>query len=313
MSSPARWRAPRASCASSTSRRRQGTRATIRIARGLYQFSLGLFKKVAFADTFARVATAGFGAAGQCSTLEAWCASVAYSLQIYFDFSGYSDMAIGSALVLGIEIPNNFNAPYRAKTVIEFWQRWHISLSSFITTYLYTPILRSFKKATLRTAAVATMLSMLIAGLWHGPSWNFVVFGGLHGVGLVINQYWKKTKRKLPGPLAWALTFCFVNVAFIFFRSPDLRTAWHLILKLVPSRGGLGTAVLANVSIFDHLTFFPTVLAGIPAAFLGKSSDELARGFRPSYATALATVALLLGGLLYLNSTAAQQFIYFNF
>lgn len=284
------------------------------VARGLYQFSLGLSKKVLFADSFARVADLGFAAASECSTLEAWAFSVAYSLQLYFDFSGYSDMAIGSALVLGIEIPKNFNSPYRSRTVIEFWQRWHLSLSGFITTYLYTPILRSFKKATLTTASIATLLSMTIAGLWHGPSWNFILFGMLHGAALVLNQVWKKKKlRKLPPPLAWALTFGFVNLAFIFFRAPDLTTATHLVARLIPGRGALGTAVLGTVHTLGVITLVPPLFAGATLAFFGKNSDELASAFRPSYATSLATTLMLLASLLYLNSTIVKQFVYFNF
>ncbi len=284
------------------------------IARGLYLVSIGLFKKVVFADSFGRVADLGFAAPNDSSTLEAWVCSVCYSLQLYFDFSGYSDMAIGSALVLGFEIPRNFNAPYRATTVTEFWQRWHISLSSFITTYLYTPILRSFRKATLATASVATLLSMTIAGLWHGPSWNFVVFGTMHGTALVINQYWKKKKmRKLPGPLAWALTFGFVNLAFIVFRAPDMATAAHLAALLVPRHGGLGTSVIVAARAIGVASLAPPLIGGVIAAFYGKSSDELAQAFRPSYLTALATALMILLSCLYMNSAIVKQFVYFNF
>jgi alginate O-acetyltransferase complex protein AlgI len=283
------------------------------VARGLYQFALGLFKKVLFADSFGRVADLGFSSVAEWSTLEAWAFSVAYTLHIYFDFSGYSDMALGSARLLGIDIPRNFNAPLRARTVIEFWQRWHISLSNFITTYLYTPILQSFRRATLATAAVATLVSMTIAGLWHGPSWTYVVFGTLHGAALVINQYWKKTKRKLPAPLAWALTFCFVNLAFIFFRSPDLATAVHIVARLLSTHAVLGTTVLRAVSSIGIVTLVPPLLAGAVVAFVGKSSDELARDFHPTFLSAFGSAALLLLSFLYMNSSMGRQFVYFNF
>jgi D-alanyl-lipoteichoic acid acyltransferase DltB (MBOAT superfamily) len=284
------------------------------VARGVHQLSIGLAKKVLLADSFARVADLGYAAASECSTLEAWTFSVAYSLQIYFDFSGYSDLAIGSARILGIEIPRNFNAPYRSTSVIEFWQRWHVSLSGFITTYLYTPILRSFRRATLATASIATLLSMTIAGLWHGPSWGFVVFGMLHGAALVLNQYWKKKKlQRLPPSLAWALTFGFVNVAFIYFRAPDVATAARLVARLFPGPGALGTTILGTVRALGTATLLPPLLAGVVAAFVGKSSDELAREHRPSLATSLCTVMLILTSLLYLNSTVVKQFVYFNF
>ena len=154
-----------------------GTRAAM-VSEGLYLFTLGLFKKVVFADAFATIANLGFSSGTKYSALEAWTFSVTYTLQIYFDFSGYSDMAIGSAKMLGVDLPRNFDAPLRSKSIIEFWQRWHITLSQFITTYLYTPILKSFRRATLATASIATLLAMALAGLWHGPSWTFVIFGG---------------------------------------------------------------------------------------------------------------------------------------
>ena len=288
-------------------------RATM-AARGLLLFALGLGQKAVLADSFGRVADLGFGQAGTLSTLEAWAFSLAYTLQIYFDFSGYSDMAMGSAAIVGIEIPRNFNAPYRARTVTEFWQRWHISLSGFITTYLYTPILQSFRKATLATAAVATLVSMAIAGLWHGPSWTYVVFGVLHGVALVVNQYWKKSKRKLPRPLGWLLTFAFVNLAFIFFRSPNLATALHLCARLVPTPGALATtAVLAQVRTLGVLALAPPLLAGTVLAFVGKSSKEAARDFKTTPVTAIGAAALFLISFLYMNSNLGKSFVYFNF
>ncbi len=283
------------------------------MARGLYQFSLGLFKKVIFADTFGRVADLGYASVGELSTVESWAFSLAYSLQLYFDFSGYSDMAIGSARLLGVEIPRNFNTPYRSRTVTEFWQRWHISLSGFITTYLYTPILQAFPKATLRTATIATLAAMTIAGLWHGPSWNFIVFGAMHGVALVINLYWKKTKKKFPFLVSWALTMGFVNLAFIFFRAPDLATAMKMAGHLLPQGGGLSTTVLRSVRTLGVSALVPPVALGALVAVLGKNSDELATQLRPTYAAALATAGMLLVAALYLNSTILKQFVYFNF
>jgi alginate O-acetyltransferase complex protein AlgI len=283
------------------------------IARGLHLFSMGLFKKVVFADSFGRVADLGYASVGDCSTLEAWAFSLAYTFQIYFDFSGYSDMAMGSALAVGLEIPRNFNVPFRSRTVIEFWQRWHISLSAFITTYLYTPILRSFKKATPRTASVATLAAMTIAGLWHGPSWTFVVYGAMHGAALVVNQYWKKTKRKLPAPVAWALTFSFVNLAFIVFRAPDLATAAALARRLVAGHDVLGTSVLHSVHAIGVVTVVPPLVCGAVAAFFGRSADDLAREMRPSLATSLGSAAMLLASCLFMNSTISRGFVYFAF
>lgn len=279
-----------------------------KIARGLYLFTLGLSKKVLFADTFARIADAGFAGNGGMSTLEAWVFSLAYTMQIYFDFSGYSDMAIGSALMLGIEIPINFNAPYKSKSIIEFWQRWHISLSNFITTYLYTPILRKFKRATPSTAAVATLVAMGIAGLWHGPAWTFVCFGLMHGIALVANQFWKKSKRKMPNWLGWLLTFSFVNVAFIVFRSPSIAFAAHMCASLVPHGAIMGTALLSTVDTYTSLA-----VIGFLAAFFGRDSNQMAREFKLAYTSAFATAAMTICCWLIMNSTVAKRFVYFAF
>ncbi|HEX3695960.1 MAG TPA: MBOAT family O-acyltransferase [Polyangia bacterium] len=287
-------------------------------AQGLFLFATGIGKKVLLADSFARVADVGFAAgATDWSTVEAWVFSVAYTMQIYFDFSGYTDMALGSAAMLGIRLPRNFNAPFRARTVIEFWQRWHMSLSAFITTYLYTPILRAFSRATLVTAAVATLLSMTIAGLWHGPSWTFVVFGLLHGIALVVNQVRKKAKSKrlpkLPPLIATAVTFAFVNLTFIFFRSPDLTTAAHFAAQLLPRPGGLGVELLREVRKVGVTTLLPLLAFGLYAAFAGKTSDELAGALKRSTLASASAAALLLASFLYLNSNIAKQFVYFAF
>jgi hypothetical protein len=157
------------------------------------------------------------------------------------------------------------------------------------------------------------MVSMTIAGLWHGPSWNYVLFGAMHGAALVVNQYWKKTKRHLPDPLAVALTFCFCNLAFIFFRAPDLATAALLARRLVPGPGALGTKVLSEVRSFGLVTLLPPLALGAVLAFAGKGSDDIAREHRPSYGTALGAAILILTACLYMNSTIAKSFVYFNF
>ncbi|HXH41293.1 MAG TPA: MBOAT family O-acyltransferase [Thermoanaerobaculia bacterium] len=306
---------------------REGDRA-LDVARGLAMFATGLFKKVVFADCFRTIVDKGMTDPFALSSLEAWCCTLAYTMEIYFDFSGYSDMALGAALLLGFDIPRNFDAPYRARSIIEFWQRWHISLSQFITTYLYTPIIRLFRKATLRSAAVATMVSMLVAGAWHGPSWNFVIFGGLHGVGLVVNQTWKKkSKRRLPAAAAWALTLAWINLSFIFFRLPDLHSALHVVRMLLPFDNPFGgSGILLPVSARTGMLQIAEVVSrpalwtvGLPAliaaplAVLGPSSHWWLDDFRPTIATAAAVAALLLIAFLFMNSANATDFIYFRF
>ena len=212
------------------------------IAIGLFIFSIGLFKKVVIADTFAVWATQGFDVATTLNLFEAWATSLSYTFQLYFDFSGYTDMAIGAALLFNIKLPINFNSPYKATGMIDFWQRWHITLSNFITTYIYTPIVRSFDRLTFHKAMFATVITFLIAGLWHGASWMFIIFGGLHGLGLIINHYWKKRKIKLNVVLAWFITFNFVNITFVFFRAKE----WDDAVKVLGSMFSLDNIVLPN-------------------------------------------------------------------
>ncbi len=282
-------------------------------AKGSLLFAMGLCKKVLVAEPLASLADSGFALPGSLSCAEAWIASLAYTFQIYFDFSGYTDMAVGIGLMLGIQLPPNFRSPYKAVSIIDFWQRWHISLSQFITTYLYTPIIRSFRKATLLTAAIATLAAMAIAGLWHGPSWNFVLFGVIHGVALVVNQYWRKKVRvKLPSVIAWFLTMGVVIFAFVFFRAATLPDAFKMLQALVPGTHLLDYAILGSGSM--GLIGTPIVfLAGILAATIGPNSNEWAEKLHPTPQAAAAVAALLLVGVLYLNSSTAREFIYFAF
>lgn len=282
------------------------------VARAVALFSMGLAKKIVIADSFGRLADAGFDAPASLSMLEAWCSSVAYSLQLYYDFSGYSDMAVASAALLGLTIPANFNSPYQSKTIIEFWQRWHISLSGFITTYLYTPIVRSFKRVTFAKAMFATFTAMLIAGLWHGSTWNYVVFGALHGAALVTAQAWKRRKRKLPPAAAWLLTMLFVNFAFVFFRSPTIPAALEMVAAM-----GRWTAVAGMETWKLHLRASEIREIALPllagALVFGRNSTTIAKEFRPDWKSLAWVVALTTLSLLFLNSNTAKEFLYVDF
>lgn len=290
-----------------------GERTTL-IARGLYQFTIGLFKKVIFADAFASIANLGFGTGVRLSALEAWVFSICYTMQIYFDFSGYSDMAIGAAMMLGIEVPRNFDAPLRSKSIIEFWQRWHISLTNFITTYLYTPILKKFERATLITSGIATVIAMTIAGLWHGPSWTFVAYGVIHGCALAVNQYWRKKKMpKIPLFVSWLLTFVTVNLALIFFRSSTMREATSMTIALVNPHHAFGMALLAAVRTSITARVIAAIMAGIVVAFYGKSSDQLTREFEPRSWNSAAVAGMVVACWLAMIFNTTREFIYFKF
>lgn len=290
------------------------------IARAMYLFSLGLIKKVVVADSFSKAADYGFNSIAGLSTVEAWSFAAAYALQIYFDFSGYSDMAIASAMFFGIELPRNFDAPFRATSIIEYWQRWHISLTSFITTYIYTPILHTFSKVTLFTSGIATLLAMTIAGLWHGPAWTFVIFGAIHGLGLAVNQYWRKKKMpKIPAPLAWIVTFGLALIAFVFFRAPTLPAAGlylsHMFGWHQGWHDGFGTENLRHMNGEGLIVgmFWLVQGCGIVAAFYGKSTMTLSQEFKPAWFNYAATVACALVAFLYINSNVAKPFVYFAF
>jgi D-alanyl-lipoteichoic acid acyltransferase DltB (MBOAT superfamily) len=177
---------------------------------------------------------------GGVTTSWAWLATLAYTLQIYFDFSGYSDMAIGLALLFGIRLPVNFRSPYQATSVVEFWRRWHITLSRFLRDYLYIPL--GGNRLGERRRYINLMLTMLLGGLWHGAGWNFLVWGGLHGFYLSINHLWRKLRGEASGSiekgLSWVITFFSVVIAWVFFRARTLAGAWQMLGSLFGLEGG---------------------------------------------------------------------------
>lgn len=207
---------------------------TPEIAAGLCLFAIGLFKKVFLADSLSPFADTLFTAAQTrpLEAAEAWVAVLSYTFQIYFDFSGYSDMALGTAKMLGLRLPLNFFSPYKATSIIDFWRRWHMTLSRFLRDYLYIPLGGNRKGPARRY--VNLMITMLLGGLWHGAAWTFIIWGGLHGLYLCINHLWKNAAPKIaiPAALSRALTFFAVVLAWIFFRAADTATAFSVIRSL---------------------------------------------------------------------------------
>ena len=205
------------------------------LSAGLLLFLFGLAKKLVLGDTFGGFADTGFNAAAQgaaLSLIEAWYATLAYSLQIYFDFSGYSDMAIGLARMLNVEFPANFASPYQARTIGEFWRRWHITLGWFLRDYVYIPLGGSRCSRHRRTLNL--LATMLLCGLWHGAAWSFVLWGGLHGVYLVLQRAWRV---RLPRIAAQALTLLAVIVAWVPFRAEGLPAAWSMLRGMAGMNG----------------------------------------------------------------------------
>ena len=271
------------------------------VARGALLFALGLVKKVWLADQLAPLANAGFALAAP-GTAAAWQAALAYSLQLYFDFSGYSDMALGLAGMFGLTLPVNFHAPYRATSIRDFWRRWHMTLSRFLRDYLYIPLGGS-RSGALR-AYWATLLTMLLCGLWHGAGWTFIAWGGLHGVAVCCNRWWLGHGRPLPAPLGWLLTMLFVIVGWVLFRADDFHGAARM-LSAMAGRGGRGLADADG---------WPMLALAAALALIGPTNLNLSRlnGFyRPWLALPLALI--MLATVLRVGQGRGIEFIYFQF
>ena len=200
------------------------------ISTGIAFFVFGLFKKMVIADNLVSWVSPVFNAPAQASFFEAWAGALGYTFQLYFDFSGYCDMAIGIALILGITFPVNFNSPYKSASIIEFWRRWHITLSTFIRDYIYIP-LGGNRKGEFRKIG-NLLAAMLIAGIWHGAGWTFIIWGGLHGVYLSINHVWCKAGITIPRVIGWTITFVAVVVGWVIFRAKDISDACTLLLTM---------------------------------------------------------------------------------
>jgi alginate O-acetyltransferase complex protein AlgI len=298
------------------------------LCRGLFIFSIGLFKKTVIADTLALVADGGFGALGALTFTEAWLTSLSFTMQIYFDFSGYTDMAIGAALVFNIDIPANFNSPYKSLDIREFWRRWHITLSRFLRDYIYIP-LGGNRKGEYRTLT-NLMLTFLIGGLWHGAAWTFVFWGFLHGAALCVHRLWMKAGIRMNKVLAWFLMFNFINIAWVFFRAPSWNDALKILKGMAGLHGILVSPRLAGNPFWQKLTVigirFGEWRANLPSAetyiyffcillilfvLIAKNSNELLQRFQPNWKNALAVSLMMILGLLLLNETSS--FVYFNF
>ena len=275
------------------------------LAKGLFIFNCGLAKKIIVADTFSVIVNNGYGNIEFLSTLGAWVTSLAYSIQLYFDFSGYSDMAIGLGLIFNIQIPVNFNSPYRAKDIQDFWRRWHITLSRFLRDYLYIPLGGNRRSEVITSRNL--LVTFVLGGIWHGAGWTFVFWGFMHGAALVIYRYFSKVKIMLPKWIAIAITFTFVNITWVFFRSPSWHAATEMIRKMVIFSGGDSQFALVN----DYYSF--PIWIGAVILLFSKNTNELAAEFSFSRSTYIKFIILLVLNILFLNSISNQEFLYFDF
>jgi D-alanyl-lipoteichoic acid acyltransferase DltB (MBOAT superfamily) len=294
------------------------------IAVGLTIFAIGLFKKVVLADSLAPLANPIFDAAAggsAVSTGSAWLAALAYTLQLYFDFSGYSDMAIGASRMIGVRLPLNFNSPYKATSAIDFWRRWHMTLSRFLRDYLYFPLGGNRRGPARRY--VNLMLVMLLGGLWHGAGWTFVIWGGLHGLYLVINHLWRGAVGvdRMPRIAGQAITFLAVLFAWVMFRSANVDAAFSLWASML-GQGAPATAIDAAASagvilLLAIAWFWPNtqeILARFAPALETEEIKPAAWTWRPSLATAIAVAAIAAPALYFILFTdRVSDFLYFQF
>ncbi|MEA3512138.1 MAG: MBOAT family protein [Campylobacterota bacterium] len=299
------------------------------IAAGLFIFSIGLFKKVVIADTFAIWATAGFDTATTLNFFEAWGTSLSYTFQLYFDFSGYTDMAVGLALLFNIKLPVNFNSPYKATNIQDFWRRWHITLSRFLRDYIYIPLGGS-RVSSFRIYS-NLMTTFIIGGLWHGAGWTFIFWGFLHGIALVIHRIWSSLGFKLHIWLAWFITFNFINISWVFFRAKEWDDAIKVLSAMFSfSSIGISKELASFINYINPLSQYQKVsyidfgsivsiqtLQMIIVAFLvvllSKNSQQIVENFKFKWYQAF-FILFTLWCLHYMSLTSiTSQFLYFNF
>jgi len=303
---------------------------TVAIATGLSIFAIGQFKKIGLADNVAPFADVAFAQAttGSLPLLDSWIGAIAYALQIYFDFSGYSDMAIGLSLLFGVRLPVNFASPYKATSIVEFWSRWHMSLSAFLRDYLYIPLGGNRRGAVRRYMNL--MLTMLLGGLWHGAGWTFVVWGGLHGLYLIINHASRFVfGQPSPNPtigVLWfkrAFVFLSVTIAWVFFRSDSMGAAYNLFQGMSGASGFAATS--------SHAASLGWIAIGLVIVWALPNTYQIFARFNPSLplppqlasvpADLLAwrmnaALAIVLGGLLgscILGVNRFSPFLYYRF
>ena len=295
------------------------------IATGLFIFSIGLFKKTVIADTFSVWATQGFDVAPTLNFIAAWATSLSYTFQLYFDFSGYTDMAIGAALLFNIKLPINFNSPYKATNIQNFWRRWHITLSRFLKDYIYIP-LGGNRKGNFRTYT-NLLATFILGGIWHGAGWTFVLWGFMHGMALAIHRLWTNLCFSMNKYLAWFITFNFINIAWVFFRAKEFEDA----LKVLSGMIGATSIVLPQkwASFLSFLSYYHIEFANVLTSISGKNrtitfiilaffislylknSFEFATNLKTNFKTLLFSILLFF--ISFSTFSQVSEFLYFNF
>ncbi len=282
------------------------------ISVGLFLIAVGLFKKVIIADNLSDFVGSMFDVIPTLDFFEAWFGSLAYTFQLYFDFSGYCDMALGIALLFNIKLPVNFNSPYKSENIQDFWRKWHMTLSRFLKNYIYIPLggnrLGEFK--TYRNL----FLTFLIGGIWHGANWTFIMWGIMHGLATCVHRFWKKFNIRINKYIAVAITFFFINITWVFFRASSIHRAFDILKSMIGLNGFIPVVINKLRFTFENgsikLSFF-MVLACIILVFFFKNSMEWAEKFKPNRIFFVVTLVLLIVSVLSINKVS--EFLYFQF
>jgi alginate O-acetyltransferase complex protein AlgI len=273
------------------------------ISMGIFIFSIGLFKKVVIADSFSSYVSNGFDIQEKLNFIEAWITSLSYTFQLYYDFSGYSDMAIGLALLFNIKLPINFNSPYKATNIKDFWKRWHMTLSRFLKDYIYIPL--GGNKGKDFTIYTNLLITFLLAGIWHGAGWTFVLWGLLHAIAMIMFRIYSKLNIKLHFVIAWLITFIFLNITWIFFRAKEFNDAIKVLKGLI-GLNGFGFSSIIEFK-FILLGLFITLLITV----FTKNSIEKIKIFKADLKTLLFVSLIFSISIIFL--TRVSEFLYFNF
>lgn len=284
---------------------------------GILVFTIGLLKKVIIADRLAVYANVVFDGASKLTMLDAWFGTLAYTLQLYFDFSGYSEMAIGIGLLFNYNLPVNFNFPYSATSIIDFWRRWHMTLSAFLKNYLYIPLGGNRTGHHLRNIFV----TMFLGGLWHGAGWTFIFWGCLHGLFICINHLWRKLNYNMPKLLAWFLTFNVVNIAWIYFRANSIEKANSIIQTMFDLNSFMFPYSRSLAKYFDcfgnhdmQLIFNDgiNILGCLLLSLICYNVDDIKK-LKTKYVYGITIVIACVLAFSILNLNMESEFLYFQF
>ena len=275
---------------------------------GMFLLSLGLFKKVVIADYLAQIASPGFDEAVMVTFIESWAISLSYTFQLYFDFSGYTDMAMGAAMLFNIKLPFNFDSPYKAVNIREFWKKWHMTLGRFFRDYVYIPLGGNQRRDTITYCNLLT--TFFVVGLWHGAGWNFAIWGLLHGAAMVAHRLWEKFNISIHKTLAWVLTFNFINLTWVIFRAETWEDAWKILKAMI----GMNEINLVYYEYFPDIgpfLFALLTIALLALILFSKNSNYYRDNLQFNKKALLVFSILYL--TVFLNLSSSSEFLYFRF